>query len=209
MMSGDDGKIKDYYSIMGVKSDCTSLELRAAYKKLAMRWHPDKWSASGNAKVAEESKKKFQAIQEAYSVLSDENKRFLYDAGVCEDDDDDEMEDFLDEMAVMMNESKGQVSGSESFEQILQLFTEMFENDLNNFHTPGKPSGNKRSRSDFHRGGDVRKEEIGEPSFMSSNPFHSQSYSFGRQDDYEAGNGKGRRRMGSKPPVNCSVSVEH
>lgn len=208
-MSGGDGEIKDFYSVMGVKSDCTSSELRAAYKKLAMRWHPDRWSASGNAKVAEESKKKFQAIQEAYSVLSDENKRFLYDAGVYEDDDDDEMGDFLDEMAVMMNENKGQVSGSESFEQLQDLFMEMFESDLNSFHTPAKPSSNKRNRSDFHGGGTVRKEEIAEPSFMSSSPFQTQSFSMGGQDDYDVGNGKGRRRTGRKHPVNCSVSVEH
>jgi len=208
-MSGGDGEVKDFYSVMGLKSDCTSSELRAAYKKLAMRWHPDKWSASGNAKVAEESKNKFQAIQEAYSVLSDENKRFMYDAGIYEDDDDDEMGDFLNEMAVIMNDSKEQVSGSESFEQLQDLFMEMFESDLNNFHTPGKPSGNKRNRSDFHRGGAVKKEEIGEPSFMSSNPFHAQSFSLGGQDGYDVGNGKGRRRTGRKHPVNCSVSVEH
>lgn len=208
-MSGGDGENKDFYSVMGVKSDCTSSELRAAYKKLAMRWHPDRWSASGNAKVAEESKKKFQAIQEAYSVLSDENKRFLYDAGVYEDDDDDEMGDFLDEMAVMMNETKGQVSGSESFEQLQDLFMEMFESDLNSFHTPAKPSSNKRNRSDFHRGGAMRKEEIAEPSFMSSSPFQTPSFSGGGQDDYDLGNGKGRRRTGRKHPVNCSVSVEH
>lgn len=209
-MSGGDGKVQDFYSVMGVESDCTSSELRAAYKKLAMRWHPDKWSASGNAKVAEESKKKFQAIQEAYSVLSDEKKRFLFDLGIYENDDDDEMGDFLGEMAVMMNENKGQVNGSESFEELQDLFMEIFETDPNDFHTPAKPSSNKRNRTDFHRGGAARKEETGEPSFMGSSPFNAQSFSFGGQDDYdEARNGKGRRRNGRKHGMNCSVSVEH
>jgi hypothetical protein len=72
-----------------------------------------------------------------------------------------------------------QVSGSENFEQLQDLFMEMFESDLNNFHTPAKPSYNKRSRSDFHRGGAVRKEEIEELSFISSNTFHAQSFSLG------------------------------
>lgn len=54
---------KDYYSILGVKSDVASGELKKAYKKAAMKWHPDK--NPNNKDVAE---KKFQEISEAYQV---------------------------------------------------------------------------------------------------------------------------------------------
>uniref|UniRef100_M1AIP6 Chaperone protein dnaJ n=1 Tax=Solanum tuberosum TaxID=4113 RepID=M1AIP6_SOLTU len=80
----------DYYAVLGLKKECTETELRNAYKKLALKWHPDRCSASGNSKFVDEAKKKFQAIQEAYSVLSDANKRFLYDVGVYDSGDDDD-----------------------------------------------------------------------------------------------------------------------
>eukprot|EP01018_Ginkgo_biloba_P027897 Gb_35968 [translate_table: standard] len=219
MMAG--GGENDFYSVLGLKPDCSDSELRKAYKKLAMRWHPDKWSASGNSKVAEESKNRFQAIQEAYSVLSDGNKRFLYDAGVYEDDDDDGMGDFLGEMVVMMNESKAQarisspsgpfMSGSESFEDLQDLFTEMFEADL---HTPNGiqrasspliSSSKERNSSDFHMG-KLRVEEIGEGSFMDSGAFGLQSFSLGSHQGSTKGNSKGRRKIGRKHSSSLSGS---
>ncbi|MEM4256819.1 MAG: molecular chaperone DnaJ [Candidatus Diapherotrites archaeon] len=63
---------KDYYEILGVKRDATQEEIRAAYKKLAKKYHPDINKEPG----AEE---KFKEIQHAYSILSDENKRRNYD----------------------------------------------------------------------------------------------------------------------------------
>ena len=65
---------KDYYEVLGVKKDATKDEIRKAYKKLALRWHPDK--NPDNKKEAEE---KFKEIAEAYSVLSDPDKRREYD----------------------------------------------------------------------------------------------------------------------------------
>ncbi|XP_010261732.1 PREDICTED: uncharacterized protein LOC104600478 isoform X2 [Nelumbo nucifera] len=116
MASGEE-KSNDFYAVLGLKKECTATELKNAYKKLALKWHPDRCSSSGNSKFVEDSKKKFQAIQEAYSVLSDENKRFLYDVGVydCDDDDDDEngMGEFLGEMATMMSQIKPSVEGGE------------------------------------------------------------------------------------------------
>ncbi|GJR68638.1 DnaJ homolog subfamily B member 6-like isoform X3, partial [Tanacetum coccineum] len=54
-------------------------------------------------KYVEEAKKKFQALQEAYSVLFDANKRFLYDVRIDDSDDDtDGMADFLSEMATII-----------------------------------------------------------------------------------------------------------
>ncbi|KAF5206677.1 Chaperone dnaj-domain superfamily protein [Thalictrum thalictroides] len=129
-MASEDGS--DFYKVLGLNNKCSSLELRNAYKKLALKWHPDRCAASGNSKFAEEAKKKFQAIQEAYSVLSDEHKRFMYDVGVYNKDDDDENEDmgdFLGEMMTMMNQENTCADGQQSFEDLQNLFQEMVQND--------------------------------------------------------------------------------
>ncbi|XP_072953014.1 uncharacterized protein [Typha angustifolia] len=120
----------DLYAVLGLNKECSDAELRNAYKKLAMRWHPDKCSASGNTHL-EEAKEKFQEIQGAYSVLSDSNKRFLYDVGVYDSDEDNNgMADFLGEMAQMMSQTKPNESAHESFEELQQLFVDMFQADL-------------------------------------------------------------------------------
>ena len=63
----------DYYKVLGVKKDATGVEIKKAYRKLAMKYHPDR--NKGN-KQAEE---KFKQISEAYAVLSDKEKRKQYD----------------------------------------------------------------------------------------------------------------------------------
>ncbi|XP_042480399.1 dnaJ homolog subfamily B member 6-like isoform X2 [Macadamia integrifolia] len=130
-MADGDEKSTDFYAVLGLKKECTASELRNAYKKLALRWHPDRCSASGNSNLEDEAKKNFQSIQEAYSVLSDANKRFLYDLGAYDGDDNDEngMGDFLGEMAVKMKETKSSEKGKESFEDLQELFDEMFQSD--------------------------------------------------------------------------------
>ena len=66
----------DYYKILGIKKDATEGEIKKAYRKLALKWHPDK-----NPNNREEAEEKFKKINEAYSVLSDKNKRRQYDRG--------------------------------------------------------------------------------------------------------------------------------
>jgi molecular chaperone DnaJ len=66
---------KDYYEILGVKKDAAVADIKKAYRQLAMRHHPDR-VAEGEKKQAEE---KFKEISEAYGVLSDTQKRELYD----------------------------------------------------------------------------------------------------------------------------------
>jgi len=63
----------DYYKILGINKDATQQELKRAYRKLAMKYHPDR---NQNNKEAEE---KFKKICEAYETLKDENKRNTYD----------------------------------------------------------------------------------------------------------------------------------
>lgn len=64
---------KDYYKTLGVDRKATTDEIRTAYRKLAMKYHPDK---NPGDKKAED---KFKEINEAYQVLSDEQKRAHYD----------------------------------------------------------------------------------------------------------------------------------
>ena len=65
---------RDYYEILGVARSATPEEIKKAYRKLAMQWHPDK-----NPDKKKESEEKFKEAAEAYSVLSDAGKRSQYD----------------------------------------------------------------------------------------------------------------------------------
>jgi len=64
----------DYYQVLGVSRDATADEIKKAYRKLAMKYHPDK--AKGDKKQAEE---KFKQISEGYAVLSNPEKKKAYD----------------------------------------------------------------------------------------------------------------------------------
>lgn len=64
---------RDYYEVLGVAKEASADELRRAYKKLAIKYHPDK--NPGN----KEAEEKFKEAAEAYDVLSDEKKRAQYD----------------------------------------------------------------------------------------------------------------------------------
>lgn len=66
---------KDYYKILGVGKDASKDEIKKAYRKLAQKYHPDK---NPNNKEAED---RFKEIGEAYEVLSDDEKKSLYDSG--------------------------------------------------------------------------------------------------------------------------------
>ena len=68
--------MKDYYDVLNIKKNATKEEIKSSYKKLALKYHPDK-----NQTKKEEAEEKFKEVSEAYEVLSDDNKRNNYDNG--------------------------------------------------------------------------------------------------------------------------------
>lgn len=64
--------MKDYYNILGVERGCSQEDIKKAYRKLAIKYHPDK-NPDGDSK--------FKEIAEAYGVLGDQEKRASYDRG--------------------------------------------------------------------------------------------------------------------------------
>lgn len=64
--------MEDYYSLLGVSKSASDAEIKSAYRKLALQWHPDR---NKSAEAAE----KFKQINKAYEVLSDSKKRQMYD----------------------------------------------------------------------------------------------------------------------------------
>jgi len=67
----------DYYEVLGVPRNATKEEIKAAFRKLALQYHPDR-------NKSPEAEEKFKLISEAYAVLSDDEKRKAYDAGGVE-----------------------------------------------------------------------------------------------------------------------------
>ena len=69
---------RDYYEVLGLQKGATEDEIKGAYRKAALKWHPDRWVSGTDAekKTAEE---KFKEASEAYSVLSDPDKKAKYD----------------------------------------------------------------------------------------------------------------------------------
>ncbi len=63
---------RDYYEILGVNKESDKKEIKGAYRKLALKYHPDK-------NPSKDAAEKFKEISEAYAVLSDDEKRQMYD----------------------------------------------------------------------------------------------------------------------------------
>eukprot|EP00444_Apocalathium_aciculiferum_P029332 CAMPEP_0183420718 /NCGR_PEP_ID=MMETSP0370-20130417/26629_1 /TAXON_ID=268820 /ORGANISM="Peridinium aciculiferum, Strain PAER-2" /LENGTH=384 /DNA_ID=CAMNT_0025604621 /DNA_START=43 /DNA_END=1197 /DNA_ORIENTATION=+ len=74
--SADAGVKPSYYELLGVPKDGDAKSIKSAYRKMALKWHPDK-----NPDDREGAEKKFREIAEAYEVLSDPERRKTYDLG--------------------------------------------------------------------------------------------------------------------------------
>ncbi|XP_010427913.1 PREDICTED: uncharacterized protein LOC104712664 [Camelina sativa] len=103
-MEGGIKQTSSYYEILGVAVDSSAEQIRRAYHKLAMKWHPDRWT--NDPFGAGEAKRRFQQIQEAYSVLSDQRKRSFYDAGLYDSGEDEGYFDFVQEMVSLMAQTR-------------------------------------------------------------------------------------------------------
>ncbi len=110
---------RDYYEILGVAKDVSKTELKKAYRKLAIKYHPDK---NPDNKAAED---KFKEASEAYEVLNDDNKRQIYD-----------------QFGHRGLEGAGH-SGPSGFEDIFSSFGDIFE-DFFGFGSSGGSQGARR-----------------------------------------------------------------
>ncbi|KAG0538385.1 hypothetical protein BDA96_03G231500 [Sorghum bicolor] len=162
---------QSYYAVLGVQPGATAAEIRAAYHRLAMRWHPDKIAGGRvDASRAEEAKIRFQQIHEAYQVLSDDKRRALYDAGMYDplDDDQEDVEgfhDFVQEMVSLMA-----TVGREEPVYSLADLQSMLDGMIKDFTAPPQPEP-----SVFYTGGASGKPSSKEQSTASSR-MHPQGF---------------------------------
>ncbi len=88
------GPTATLYDALSSSKDVCQADLKKAYRKLALKYHPDKqvhFSSSNDSSIIKEATAKFQAVSAAYEVLMDEKRRAIYDAtGRVEDYDDDD-----------------------------------------------------------------------------------------------------------------------
>ena len=106
---------RDYYEVLGVDKNATADDLKKAYRKLAIQYHPDKQQGKSDAekKAAEE---KFKEAAEAYNVLSDPDKRARYDQFGPDD-----------------YQTGGGFGGGMSMEDILRQYGDLFEGSFGGF----------------------------------------------------------------------------
>jgi len=117
---------KDYYKVLGVDKNTSPEEIKKAYRKLALKWHPDR-----NPNNKEEAESKFKDIGEAYSVLSDARKKQIYDQ--------------LGEEG-LKGQASGFSGGGFSFGNAEDIFKQFFGNE-NPFDSLG--GGGKRGQFQF------------------------------------------------------------
>lgn len=69
---------RDYYEVLGVSKDATEQEIKSSFRKLSLKYHPDRQAGKSDAEK-KEAEEKFKEAAEAYEVLSDKSKRAQYD----------------------------------------------------------------------------------------------------------------------------------
>src|ERR1700712_1176416 len=124
---------RDYYEILGVSKSASADEIKKAYRKVAMQYHPDR---NPGDKSSEE---KFKEAAEAYEILSDSDKKAQYDR--------------YGHAGVAGNGRGGYSGGGMNMEDIFSQFGDVFGDDLfGNFFGGGQRGGRSGQRSRGIRG---------------------------------------------------------
>ncbi|HEY2775562.1 MAG TPA: DnaJ C-terminal domain-containing protein [Candidatus Binatia bacterium] len=141
-------EFQDYYAVLGIARDASADDIKKAYRKLALKWHPDRHPEGERA----EAETKFKKIAEAYEVLADPDKRSRYDRFGKDWQQGDEFRP---------PPEQGSRMSAEEFENIFggggggfsDFFKAAFGEDLRR-----QQAGGRRHPRYRHRGGDVRAE---------------------------------------------------
>lgn len=113
----------ELYERLGVSKTATPEEIKSAYKKSALKWHPDKHPEADR----EKAKETFQQISEAYSILSNEKQRAYYDKYGSVEGSEDFMESqsFMDDLMAQMFGGKGGMGfdlfGDDGFDEFISV----------------------------------------------------------------------------------------
>jgi len=132
----------DYYKILGIEKTATAKDIKAAYRKLARKYHPD---LNPNNKDATKS---FQQINEANEVLSDPEKRKKYDEYGKDWQHADQFENAKQYQEQSSNQRGARYTGAQSEGDFSDFFESMF----------GGSAGNRRGRQAKYRGEDYNAE---------------------------------------------------
>ena len=132
---------RDYYEVLGVSKSATDDELKKAYRKVAMKYHPDRQTDKSDAEK-KEAEEKFKEAAEAYSVLSDKDKRARYDQ--------------FGHAGVDGNGAGGFGGGFTDINDIFRNFGDIFGGGFGGFSGFGGFGGGGRQRSATKRGTDLR-----------------------------------------------------
>jgi curved DNA-binding protein CbpA len=140
--------MKNYYKILGVLDDAEDIIIRAAFKALAQRYHPDKWTGDKNSAT-----QKMAEINEAYDILSDSAKRKNYDNQYFEFNSRNDRENFEDEFSDQFNNEKieGWEIACEFYPNIIDEYLELkkisilLANTFRNFLIESKQFNNSKN----------------------------------------------------------------
>lgn len=172
---------KDYYAILGVSKSATPEEIKQAYRKLALKYHPDK-------NKGPESEQKFKEASEAYQVLSDETKRRQYDQyGQTFD-----------------GAGGGAGFGGFDFNNFQQSDFGDFGDLFENFFAGGRSARRGRSKEDIKRGQDI--ELMLQISLEESVFGVKKNISITREEECTVCNGTGSKTGKTKACVKCGGS---
>jgi molecular chaperone DnaJ len=161
------GHQRDYYDVLGVTRTAASDEIKSAYRKAALKWHPDR-----NPENKSEAEVKFRECTEAYSVLSDAQKRQVYDT--------------------YGHAGLSGMGGGQGFDNtVFQDFHDIF-GDFFGFEDLFGGGGGRRGRSRTQRGADLRYDMS--LTFEEASAGVTTKIKLPRQEYCEACNGTGAKK---------------